>query len=140
MSEHPFETLYYDGEPVEVDVELVPLVELCWSHELEPLGSCQNDGGFVSLEFDGPHCERFLTLVAGEDDALRAHVVAEPPWEVDALRLEEYRRAHGWRYRVVPEATDDGRFYMAVGIGFPRSQLSAVVAALDQAPREKAAA
>jgi len=54
MSEHSYETLYYDGEPVEVDVETVPLVELWWSHGLEPLGSCRDEGGFVSLEFDGP--------------------------------------------------------------------------------------
>jgi hypothetical protein len=139
VTDHPYETLYHDGEPVEVDVEVVPLVELCWSHGLEPLGSCQDEGGFVSLEFDGPHAERFLTLVAGEDAALRAHIVAEAPWEVDPLRGEEYARAHGWRYRVAPERNEGGGFYMAMALGFPRAQLSAVVAALDRAPREQAA-
>jgi hypothetical protein len=137
---HPFETLYHDGEPVEVDVEVVPLIELCWGHGLDPLGSCQDEGGYVTVEFDGPHAERFLTLVAGENAALRVHIKGEPPWEVDPPRLEEYRRAHTWRYRAGPEIDEGGGFYMAVGIAFPRAQLATVVAALEDAPREPEAA
>jgi len=37
-----------------------------------------------------------------------------------------------------PGANPSGSFYLAVGIDFPRAQLSAVVAALERASREEA--
>ena len=128
---HPATTLLLDGEPVEIDVEIAPLIELLWERDLFTYNSCQDlgGGGFVWVEFDGPSAESFLNLVASEAEELRDAIVGHIP-EEEVDRFEEYRRERHWRYRTLPHRFEDGELLFLLSVEFPRSDLAAVVAAL----------
>jgi hypothetical protein len=139
MSGHPFKVLDHDGERVEIDVEIVPLVELIWSHGLDTFNSCQNfDGdGLVWVEFDGPSATDFLNIVAGQDGELRGHMLHSVPIELDTHEaFDAYVREHGWTYSVLPRpgwGDDPEEIRFLVSVHFPRGDLDAVVAALEGA-------
>ena len=133
---HPFEVLDYLGEPVEIDAEIAPLMRLVWQHELDTFNSCQdfNGRGIVRVEFDGPSATDFLNLVAGQDGELRDHILHSSPIEfTDPEGFDAWVREHGSTYSLLPwlgwEEPDEMRF--VVSVHFPRSDLSAVVAALE---------
>lgn len=121
---HPFEILDYDGEPVEIDTEIVPLMRLLWDHDLDTSLSCQADpeaAGRVWVEFWGPSAEHFIRLV-GRDPGLAARMLpCEPGYD------------GGWRYSTLPHRLGDGELAFTISVFFPRSDLAAVVAALEQA-------
>jgi len=136
---HPHSMLEHDGEPVEIDVEIVPLIELVWSHGLDTFNSCQDFGGDgqVWVEFDGPSATDFLNLVAGQDRELRGHILRSVPIDVDYPEgFDAYQREHGWTYSVLPWpgwGDDPHAIRFVVSIHFPRGDLPAVVAALEAA-------
>jgi len=123
---HPFDVLEYEGERVEIDAGIVPLIELLWSHGFDTFNSCEDfeGGGIVWVEFDGPSATEFLNLVAGRDGELRGHILHSPTGE------------HGWTYSVLPWpgwGSDPDEIRFLVSVHFPRRDLAAVVAALEQA-------
>jgi hypothetical protein len=131
--QHPFEVLDYLGEPVEIDVEIVPLIKLIWAHELDTVLSCQDQDGCVWLEMPGRYAQRLVRIVADEDRELRANILGMVPIEVeDPEQLEAYQLAHRWGYRVMA-VFEDGELWLSVGLRFPRDQLATVVAALERA-------
>lgn len=130
---HPFEVLDFVGEPVEIDVEIVPLIRLIWSHDLETVLSCQDQDGYVWVELPGRYAQRLLNIVAGQDKELGRNILGSVPIEVDYPEgFDAYKRAHSWDYRT-QAVFEDGELWLSVGIRFPRAQLPAVVAALEQA-------
>ena len=128
---HPCKTLDCRGEPVEIDNEIVPLVELLWAHGLETSLSCQEDpeaGGRVWVEFWEGSAERFVRLVArGNPDLARTRML---PCE------DSYDG--GWRYSTLPHRMDDGELESTTSVFFPRSDLSAVVTTLEEVRRIEA--
>jgi hypothetical protein len=136
---HPFELLDYHGEQVAIDVEIVPLIRLCWALELDTLFSCQEDeDGLVWVEFDGPSGEAFLNLVQRwADRDTSAHMRGSVPVEIDPFEFDAYKAAHCWRYQARPMPSyseDESRpLGLSVSVRFPRAQLPAVVSALERA-------
>jgi hypothetical protein len=126
---HPFEVLDHDGERVEVDAEIVPLVELIWSHGLDTVLSCQDQDGGVWVELPGRDAQRLLRLVAAQDEELRANILGLVPIEVEPDDVDAYKRDHCWDYRTLA-VFEDGELWLSIGLRFPRAQLPAVVAAL----------
>ena len=123
----------YDGERVEIDVEIVALIKAIWWHGLETDLSCQSQDGRVWVEMPGRDAERLLRLLALRDPELRATILRLVPGEhADPCDFYEYQAAHGWQYRVSAESYPVG-LWLSVGIRFPRDQLTAVVAALERA-------
>ena len=125
---HPYATLDYHGERVEVDVEIVPLVERLWALDFDTLLSCQDQDGRVWVEFPGPSAEQFLDLVARSDSELRANVLGLVP--IDTDDFEAHKREHAWQFLTVALRGDDRGVWLSVGVRFPRSDLPAVMAAL----------
>ena len=43
MNYHPFETVKYPftGKFIQIDTVLIPLMKQIWSHNIEPIGCCQ---------------------------------------------------------------------------------------------------
>jgi hypothetical protein len=134
---HPFEVLGYHGDPddpVEIDVEIVPLVRAVWALGFDTELSCQDRDGYVWVELPGKHAQRLLNVVAREDGELRANILGLVPAEAAYPEaFYAYQRAHGWKFHVMPIAEGDGGpdVWLSVGVRFPRAQLSAVVAALE---------
>ena len=132
-SRHPFEVLDYEGDPVQIDVEIVPLIKAIWWHGLETDLSCQDQDGRVWLEMPGRDAERLLRLLAHRDRELRANILGLVPEEhADPCDFYAYQAAHGWEYRVSAESYPGG-LWLSIGIRFPRDQLAPVVAALERA-------
>ena len=67
---------------VDVDVEIVPLIELIWSRGIHTLLSCQDQDGLVWVEFPGPDAEQFVNLAAA-DGELAANVLGLVPIDTD---------------------------------------------------------
>ena len=100
---HPFEVLNRDGEQVEIDVEIVPLIKLLWERELDTFNSCQDHDGYVWVEFHGPSATEFLNFVAGQNRELRGHMLHSVPCGVDSPEVfDAWVRQHGWTYSVLP--------------------------------------
>ena len=129
---HPFEVLDYYGERVEIDVEIVPLIRAIWALGFDTELSCQDDDGYVSVALPGKHAQRVLNAIAAADRELRANILGLVPIEVeDPEDFYAYQRAHAWRFSVGALSDPDG-VWLEVGVRFPRSQLPAVVAALER--------
>ena len=138
---HPVELLDYHGDPVQIDVEIVPLIRLLWAHGFETFNSCQDfaGDGMVWVEFDGPSATDFMNLVARLDGALRAHMLHSVPHGVDSPDvIDAWIGEHGWTYSVLPWVGWGDEIQFLVSVHFPRHDLPAVVAALEAAPREEA--
>ena len=99
----PYTVLDYRGERVEIDVEIVPLVELLWALEFDTLLSCQDQDGRVWVEFPGPSAEQFLDLVSRSDSELRANVLGLVPFDTDDF--EAHKRDHAWQFSPSRSAT-----------------------------------
>ena len=117
------------GEPIQIDVEIVPLIKAIWSHDFETLLSCQDQDGRVWVELPGRDAQRLLRLLAGQDGELRGHILRMLPIEVDPDEFDAYHAAHSWEYSVMA-LSEAGELFLAVSIRFPRDQLPAVVSAL----------
>src|SRR5258708_698847 len=70
MSEHPFKRVADPhGFPVEIDVEIVAFIRRLWSMGLATLNSCQDNCGYVWVEFASSFfAETFLTAIAQNGD------------------------------------------------------------------------
>jgi hypothetical protein len=136
---HPFEVLDYHGipdAPVEIDVEIVPLIKLIWAHGFDTELSCQDHDGYVWVELPGKHAQRLLNVIAGEDGELRANILRLVPAEVvEPCDFYAYQAAHSWECRTVAihEPGSEPDVWLSVGVRFPREQLATVVAALERA-------
>lgn len=53
-----------DGEMVEIDEGVAPLVAAMWKNGWTTFNSCEDDGGWIWVEMPGDDVEKFLTLVA----------------------------------------------------------------------------
>ena len=53
-----------DGEPVEIDEGVAPLIAAMWANGWTTYNSCEDDRGWIWVEMPGSDVERFLTLVA----------------------------------------------------------------------------
>jgi len=53
-----------DGDMVEIDEGVAPLVAAMWRNGWTTYNSCEDDRGWIWIEMPGPDMERFLTLVA----------------------------------------------------------------------------
>jgi hypothetical protein len=137
--QHPFELLDYHGDPdapVEIDVEIVPLIRAIWTLGFDTELSCQDHDGYVWVELPGKHAQRLLNVIAGEDGELRANILRLVPVEVeDPDDFYAYLDAHGWELRTlaIHEPGSEPDVWLSVGVRFPRAQLPAVVAALERA-------
>jgi hypothetical protein len=129
---HPCELLDYYGEPVEIDVEIVPLIKAIWALGFDTELSCQDHHGQVWVELPGKHAQRLLNVIAKQDGELRANILGLVPVEYGPDEFDAYKLAHAWQLSVMA-LSDPGLVWLGVGIHFPRSQLAAVVAALEQA-------
>jgi hypothetical protein len=70
-------------DPVEIDVEIVPLIRAIWAFGFDTELSCQDQDGYVWVELPGKHAQRLLNVIAGEDSELRANILRLVPAEVE---------------------------------------------------------
>lgn len=116
---HPTEVLGYHGDPddpVEIDVEIVPLVRAVWAAGFDTELSCQDHDGYVWLEFPGKHAQRFLNALAARDGELRANILGLVP--VECGWPHEFRGAPaGARVAVLGDGAVRPRACVAVGAG-----------------------
>ena len=80
------------------------------------------DSGRVWVEFRGPSAEQFVRLVGRANPGLAAQMLpCEGGYD------------GGWRYSTLPHRLGDGELAFTISVFFPRSDLGAVVGALEQA-------
>lgn len=53
-----------DGDVVEIDEGVAPLIAAMWKNGWSTFNSCEDDGGWIWVEMPGDDVEAFLTLVA----------------------------------------------------------------------------
>ena len=104
MTIHPAKRLMApDGEPADIDVLLVPLIEALWYSGYDTIGSCQDLGesiaaanprrgaywsGYVLLEMPDQDAARLVDAVSTSPVfAPRMHWAAEGAWEVSSPML-----------------------------------------------------
>ncbi|MFE4665462.1 hypothetical protein ACFRI7_06010 [Streptomyces sp. NPDC056716] len=141
---HPHETLTApQGEPVEIDAEMIPVVRALWRLGYATLACCQDVGeatAGVRAQADEPlgyGADAFIAYHRGwallklpVDDATRlvAQLAQEPAF-ADRVRLRW--RPGSWRMNVplTPDGPDE-----AALLHIPRAQIPELVATLDVLP------
>jgi hypothetical protein len=68
-SKHAFQLLTdpYDDE-VEIDIEIVPLIRALWALGLETMNCCQDNHGYIWIEFPPDHAQVFMNAVRDNCD------------------------------------------------------------------------
>jgi hypothetical protein len=133
-NEHPFKCLNYRGDRVKIDTEIVPLIQRLWGMRLETWNSCQDNFGYVWIEFStAQDAEIFLTAIAqsADDDLSYKAKDPAPLSPHDRHRLSDYQMPEdSWLIDAVTFADDDNEVAISVSIRFPRDQLDRVMSAL----------
>jgi hypothetical protein len=77
---HPFRWLIdSDGDRVKIDREIVPLIERLWNMVLNTSNSCQDNFGYVWVEFmSADAATAFLNIMVQRGDADLAYRAANP--------------------------------------------------------------
>jgi hypothetical protein len=71
---HPsVELIDPDGDVVRIDCEIAPLIQWLWDHRMETFNSCQDNYGYVWIEFGIHSAEAFLDhIMEYGDDILES--------------------------------------------------------------------
>ena len=79
MNEHPSVPLVtpFDTE-VLIDIDIAPLVQSLWSLDLCTFNSCQDNFGYVWLEFPSDDAVQFLTYIMLDGDPNISYRAMEP--------------------------------------------------------------
>lgn len=106
---HPTVARMYDGERIDVDEGIAPLLDLAWRAGTATTGSCQGGAAPAMLGFPtADDAERFLEIAIGDDDpdddlhSLAARVLRRD--DPDPADWARHRRERGWRYLASPSA------------------------------------
>jgi hypothetical protein len=142
-----------DGELVEVDKGIAPLLQSLWAMNMTTYNSCQNNGGgIIWLEFDnGLDAQQFVTIVArgaerseGAEDHMMDRIrgcggcgTNRANWRYDLLRPsnvnESWSESAGARVKDGPAI-----MVMSVSVRFPRQDYRFVLKAVQRAAKEAA--
>lgn len=70
MKKHPFKWLVdRHGDRVQIDIEIAPLLRILWDMRLVTLNSCEDDCGYVWIEFlTAAYASTFLSIIAKHGD------------------------------------------------------------------------
>jgi hypothetical protein len=134
---HPFILLIdSDGDQIEIDREIAPLIQQLWDIGLETCNSCQDNFSYVWVEFlSAQDALDFLYLIVRHGDAALAERASEP-YNVSpsnaADQLAKYDACQdSWLIKANVNKYDDAEeVWMSIGIRFPRDHLPRVMAAL----------
>jgi hypothetical protein len=118
------------GELVAIDTEIAPLIARLWALDYITWNSCQDNFGYVWIEFSVDDASRFLTTLANCGDPYIEERAKDPfdlsPHDREHL-VSLYRcPADYWLIAVIPDFVD-GEVVLMVGIRFPREQLARVM-------------
>jgi hypothetical protein len=137
MNEHPFKRVTDPhGFRIEVDLEIVPLIRRLWTMGLETENSCQDNFGYVWVEFaSASFAETFLTAIAKNGDAelryIAKNACALDPNDRERLTTQYRTWEDSWLIHAVTWGDDDSEVSISISIRFPREHLSRVMAALS---------
>jgi hypothetical protein len=134
-NEHRFNLLRYRGARVKIDTEIVPLIQQLWDRRLDTCNSCQDNSGYVWIEFSSAQdAETFLTAIAQSADEDLSYKAKNPiPLSpADRYRLSNFGAPEdSWLINADAFADDQSNnVTVSVGIRFPRDQLALVMSAL----------
>lgn len=136
MADHPTtEMTTPDGDVVNIDTEIVPLIARLWKLGLKTLNSCQDNFGYVWIELFADDVERLLTIIAQSGNDFISERAREAfclsPHDRDQLVTVYRRPADYWLLDVDPFSYDDEpEVRLSISLRFPREQLVQVETAL----------
>jgi len=141
-----------DGEPVDIDAAVAPLVTAMWTQGWTTFNSCEDDGGWIWVEMPGDDAERFLTLVASKARpeiaqgaqyacSRRGHpflLEAKDVWDLSASAHDLNEDYDEEGAEVVRKGRPD--IVVTVGVRFPPHHLDEVTAIVAGARRKRSSA
>jgi hypothetical protein len=118
------------GELVGIDTEIAPLIGRLWALHYTTWNSCQDNFGYVWIEFSPDDASRFLTTLANCCDPYIEERAKEPfdlsPHDSVLLVSDYCRPADYWLIAANPHYTE-GEVVLSVGIRVPREHLARVM-------------
>jgi hypothetical protein len=139
MKKHPFKWFVdADGDRIQIDQEIAPLIRQIWDMGLDTLNSCQDNFGYVWVEFTtATGASTFLSTIAKHGDADLRYRAIHPcdvsPCEAAHHLVNVYRTFQdSWLIAAdtcqIIDGGDD--VCIRIGIRFPRDHLAPVMDAL----------
>jgi hypothetical protein len=131
------------GDRVLIDDDIVPFITALWDMGLITWNSCQDNFGYVWVEFDPPHAVTFLSCVARntKDENLRYRALG--PYDVSPSRKEDLAGYHApsdsWLIAANTHYDwehDPSPIELTISIRFPRKHLPLVMEALPRVETE----
>jgi hypothetical protein len=131
---HPTVTLPGPDGPVEIDVELAPVISALWALGVNTRQCCQYSDLSDSAEISFPTAGDMAAFVTamfphGADETDELHAKFRD-WEIFDPVPSQLRDA--WRWIVVPEPDADGRWVFVGQVQFPASDIPTVTERLER--------
>lgn len=138
MKKHPYKWLVDPyGDRIQIDREIVLLMQKVWGMGLYTFNSCQDNFGYVWIEFgDAEDASFFLSLIARRgDDELQQRVNNTldicPRDAADHLANRYHAYPDSWLTHAMSYEIDGRGVGISIGVRFPRGHLLRVMAALE---------
>jgi hypothetical protein len=128
--EHPsVELIGPDGDVVRIDREIAPLIHWLWHNGMETFNSCQDNHGYVWIEFGVHSAEAFLDHIKEYgDETLKTKC---SPFDVSPMNRSHLKSLYDtWddTWLIAANAdTDDDITLITISIRFPREHLPLVM-------------
>lgn len=137
MKKHPYKWLVDPyGDRIQIDKEIVPLMQKVWGMGLYTFNSCQDNFGYVWVEFgDAEDASFFLSLIARRGDEDLQHRASNtfdicPSEAADHLANRYHAYLDSWLASAHTYEIGDGSIGISIGVRFPRDHLLRVMAAM----------
>jgi hypothetical protein len=138
MKKHRYKWFVMEnGDRVQIDKEIAPLMQQVWDMGLCTNNSCQDNFGYVWIGFgEATDASAFLSVIAQRgDDELRYRANNTfnvcPRDAADRLPNQYHTFPDMWLTSALSYEIEGGGVGINIGIRFPRGHLARVMAALD---------